>query len=360
MALVQKFPPDPAASNGELLNRHTSPITGLHVTSDQPSRSEALWYTGPGRAELREESVAPPGPNALRVRALFSGISRGSERLVLNGRVPQSEHRRMRAPLMDGGFPFPVKYGYAAVGRIEAGPASLVGRTVFALHPHQTLFNLPAEAAFFVPDDVPPARGVLAANMETALNAVWDGAPGPADRIAVVGGGAVGLLVAYLCSRLPGAHVTVIDTAPARADLARALGARFATPEHAPAECDLVFHASGSATGLASALRLAGEESTVVELSWYGEGDVAVPLGDVFHSRRLRLVASQVGRVAPSHRSRWTPGRRLQAALSLLNDPVLDVLLAPPVPFEQLPEQLPGLLGPDADARCPVIQYPAS
>jgi NADPH:quinone reductase-like Zn-dependent oxidoreductase len=335
-----------------------SPITGLHVTSDQSSRCEALWYTGPGRAELRAGSVAPPTPNALQVRALFSGISRGSERLVFNGRVPESEYRRMRAPLMEGGFPFPVKYGYASVGRIEAGPASLVGRTVFALHPHQTLFNLPAEAAFFVPDDVPPKRAVLAANMETALNALWDGAPGPADRIAVVGGGVVGLLVAYLCSRLPGAHVTVVDVAPARADIARMLGARFATPDQAPAECDLVFHASGSAAGLATALRLAGEEATVVELSWYGAGDVAVPLGDVFHSRRLRLVASQVGRVAPSHRSRWTTGRRLQAALSLLADPALDALLAPPVPFEQLPEKLPGLFEPDADARVPVVQYP--
>lgn len=337
-----------------------SPITGLHVTGDQSSRCEALWYIGAGRAELRPGSVAPPGPNALQVRALFSGISRGSERLVFNGRVPESEFRRMRAPLMEGGFPFPVKYGYAAVGRIEAGPASLLGRTVFALHPHQTVFNLPAEAAFFVPDDVPPARAVLAANMETALNGVWDGAPGPSDRIAVVGGGVVGLLVAYLCSRLPGAQVTVIDIAPARADLARALGAKFTTPEQAPAECDLVFHASGSAAGLATALRIAGEEASVVELSWFGAGDVAIPLGDVFHSRRLRLLASQVGRVAPSHRARWTPGRRLQAALSLLNDPALDALLAPPVPFDQLPEKLANILGPGADARAPVIQYPSS
>ena len=191
-------------------------------------QGRALWYVGPGRAELREEAVAEPGPGEVRVRALFGAISRGTERLVYAGRVPASEHQRMRAPFMGGAFPFPVKYGYATVGRVEDGPAELQDATVFALHPHQSVFTLPAAAVLPVSADIPPARAVLAANMETALNAVWDGAPGPADRIAIVGGGLVGLLVAYLCARLPGAEVTVVDIAPARAALARALGAGFA------------------------------------------------------------------------------------------------------------------------------------
>ena len=231
----------------------------------------------------------------------------------------------MRAPFMAGAFPFPVKYGYATVGRVESGRPT-AGPRRFRLHPHQSLFTLPADAVVPVPDGVPPARAVLAANMETALNAVWDGAPGPADRIAVVGGGLVGLAGRLLCARLPGAEVTVVDIAPARAALARALGAGFALPDAAPGDCDLVFHASASAAGLATALRLAGEEATVVELSWYGSGDVAAPLGGAFHSRRLRLVSSQVGKVAPSHRSRWTHARRLAAALALLDDPALDAL----------------------------------
>jgi hypothetical protein len=166
---------------------------------------KALWYVGPGRTELREEAVAAPKAGEVQVRALFGAISRGTERLVHAGRVPASEHDRMRAPFMEGAFPFPVKYGYATVGRVETGPPELRGRLVFSLHPHQTLFTLPATAMFPVPDHVPPARAVLAANMETALNAVWDGAPGPGDRIAVVGGGLLGLLTAYLCARLPGA-----------------------------------------------------------------------------------------------------------------------------------------------------------
>src|SRR5215831_21407306 len=321
-------------------------------------REQALWYVAAGRAELREAEAAAASPGEVRVRALFGAVSRGTERLVFAGRVPESEFERMRAPFMGGSFPFPVKYGYAAVGRLENGPAP--DQLVFALHPHQTLFTVPAHAAHPIPAAIPARRAVLAANMETALNAVWDGAPGPADRIAVAGGGIVGLLVARLCARLPGADVTLVDIAPARAELARALGSRFQTPDLAPADCDLVFHASGSAAGLATALRCAGDEATVIELSWYGRGKVAAPLGEAFHSRRLRLVSSQVGRVSPSHRPRWTHGRRLAAALALLDDPALDVLLAPAIDFKDLPTRLPDLLSADGDARCPVIRYPGA
>jgi NADPH:quinone reductase-like Zn-dependent oxidoreductase len=321
-------------------------------------QGRALWYVGPGRAELREEPVAAPKPGEVRVRARFGALSRGTERLVHAGRVPASEYERMRAPMMGGAFPFPVKYGYATVGRVETGAAELRDRTVFSLHPHQSLFTVPAECVWPLPANVPAERAVLAANMETALNAVWDGAPGPADRIAVVGGGLVGLLVGYLCARLPGAQVTVVDIAPSRAALARAVGARFAAPDVAPTDCDLVFHASATAAGLASALRLAGEEASVVELSWYGSGDVAAPLGEAFHSRRLRLVSSQVGGVASSHRPRWSHGRRLAAALALLDDPVLDALIAPAVAFEELPAKLPALLGERSDVICQLIRYP--
>jgi NADPH:quinone reductase-like Zn-dependent oxidoreductase len=320
-------------------------------------QAKALWYVAPGQTELRGESIAAPSPGEVRVRALYGAVSRGTERLVCNGRVPPSEFERMRAPFMAGAFPFPVKYGYATVGRVEEGPASLRDRVVFALHPHQSMFTLPTEAVLPVPDAVPPRRAVLAANMETALNAVWDGSPTPADRIAIIGGGVVGLLIARLCARLPGAEVTLIDIAHARAGLAQALGASFETPDAAPTECDLVFHASGTASGLATALRCAGEEATVVELSWYGIGDVAAPLGESFHSRRLRLVSSQVGKIAPSHRPRWTHARRLAAALALLNDPALDALLAPATAFDELPARLPTIFS-DSDARCPLIRYP--
>ena len=320
--------------------------------------AEALWYSRPGQAEIRRETLALPGADEVRVRALHGAISRGTEALVLAGRVPESEFERMRAPFMAGHFPFPVKYGYATVGRIEGGPKALLGRTVFTLYPHQNLFNIPASAAVVLPENLPPQRAVLAANMETALNAVWDAAPGPADRIAVVGAGVVGSLVAYLCGRLPGAEVTLVDINPARAELARALGVSFADSETAKGDCDLVVHASGHPSGLGTALALAGEEATVLEMSWYGDGAVTALLGGAFHGRRLKLVSSQVGRIAPSHRPRWTHERRLAAALALLADTRLDALLAPAVAFGDLPRRLPDILDAGSGILCQLITYP--
>jgi hypothetical protein len=327
----------------------------------QPGRTDeiarSLWYVGPGRAEIREENMPALEAGGVRVRAMHGALSRGTEALVLAGRVPPSEFQRMRAPFMGGNFPFPVKYGYSVVGRVDAGPAELIGRDVFVLHPHQDLFDVPASAVVILADRIPPRRAVLAANMETALNAVWDGAPGPADRIAIVGAGVVGVLIAFLCGHLAGADVTLIDIDKGRAEIARLMGVHFATPEAAPADCDLVVHASATASGLGTALRCAGDEATVLDLSWYGSGDVAAPLGGAFHSRRLRLISSQVGQVAPTRRPRWSHSRRLAAALALLADDRLDALLAPPVAFRDLPTRLPDILKPESRLLCPLISY---
>lgn len=322
---------------------------------DQMAR--ALWHVAPERCEIREETLGEPRPGEVRLRALHSGISRGSEALVFSGRVPPAEHERMKAPFMGGSFPFPVKYGYANVSRVEAGDVVLNGRTVFSLYPHQSLFVLPANAVIALPDDVPAGRAVLAANMETALNAVWDAQPGPADRIAVVGAGVVGCLVAWLCGRIPGTQVTLCDIDPSRARVAKALCVGFAAPGQAGADCDLVFHASGTPQGLSAAIALAGNEASIVELSWYGEGEVLVSLGGAFHSRRLKLISSQVGQVASSHRPRWTHRRRLEAAISLLSDPALDVLIAPAIRFEDLPKRLPDVLKAGSGILCQRVDY---
>jgi threonine dehydrogenase-like Zn-dependent dehydrogenase len=195
-----------------------------------------------------------------------------------------------------------------------------------------------------VPDGVPTRRAVLAAQIETALNATWDAAPRIGDRIAVVGGGAIGCLTAWLCAGLPGTEVTLIDLDRTRMDVAAALGVGFFTQAAAPKKCDLVFHASGSGEGLALALSLAGFEAEVIELSWYGDAAVTVPLGGAFHSQRLSLRASQVGAVAPARRVRWSHERRLALALSLAGDPRLDVLVEASTPFDRLPEALPAIL----------------
>jgi threonine dehydrogenase-like Zn-dependent dehydrogenase len=318
--------------------------------------SRAFWVVAPGRGEIRSAPVRAPGPNDVQVRALCSGISRGTETLVWRGGVPPSQWQAMRCPFQEGDFPGPLKYGYASVGVVEAGPAGLLGRRVFCLHPHQDRYVVPADAVLPVPDAVPSSRAVLAANLETAVNGLWDAAPRIGDRIAVVGAGVVGALVGALAARVPGAVVELVDTDPARATLAAALHCRYALPAAATPEADLVVHASGQPEGLATALRLAGFEATVLELSWYGDRAVTLPLGEAFHARRLQLRSSQVGAVATAQRARWSHRRRLALALELLADPVFDHLLGGESAFASLPQTLPRLAaGP---ALCHVITYP--
>lgn len=319
--------------------------------------ARAFWLAAPGRGELRRMSLAPPGPGEVMVRALASGISRGSEALVFRGGVPESQRQAMRCPFQEGDFPAPVKYGYASVGVVEAGVPALIGRRVFCLHPHQDRYVVPEAAAVPVPDAVPDRRAVLAANMETALNGLWDGAPLIGDRIAVVGAGTVGALMAALAARVPGTTVEITDIDPRRGALAAALGCRFALPERAAGEADLVIHASGSAAGLATALALAGFEATVLEMSWYGNAAVPAPLGETFHNRRLRLVASQVSEVAPARRAQRTRRRRLEQALDLLTDPVFDLLLTGECAFEALPQAMAQLASHPDGALCHVVRY---
>lgn len=319
--------------------------------------SRACWIIAPGQAALRDAALPEPDADEVRVRALHTGISRGTESLVFRGEVPASEHARMRAPFQEGEFPAPVKYGYASVGVVEAGPPALLGRHVFCLHPHQTRYVVPADAVHPLPEGLPPARAVLAANMETAVNALWDAAPRVGDRIAVVGAGVVGLLVAWLAARLPGCEVEVIDVHAARAAVAARLGLAFALPQDATPEADLVVHASGSADGLCTALRLAAFEATVLELSWYGQRSVSLPLGEAFHSRRLVLRSSQVGQIATAQRARWSHRRRMALALGLLRDSALDVLVTGSAPFDDLPAVLARLAAGAPEALCQRIDY---
>lgn len=320
--------------------------------------SVALWYDSPGQAVLRDETLQPAGPDHIVVRALWSGLSRGTERLVFQGLVPQSEWQRMRAPLQEGDFPFPVKYGYALVGRVEQGPPDLAGRVVFALAPHQDYQALPLGFATPLPKGLPPRRAVLSANMETALNVLWDAEAAPGERILIVGGGVLGMLLAGLASQLPGSEVTVTDLLPERAETAAALGAGFAAAGQVPQDQDLVIHTSASEGGLATALAAAGQEGRIVEASWFGDLSVSLALGGAFHSRRLRLISSQVGRVAASRATRWDNRRRLAKALDLLQDPRYDLLLGEEIAFSDLPDRLAAALDPRAAGFLPLVRYP--
>ena len=322
--------------------------------------ASAFWLREPGAGEIRSAPLRDPGPDEVLVRTLHSAVSRGTETLVFRGGVPVSQYAAMRAPFQEGDFPGPVKYGYLNVGVVEEGPEQLRGRTVFCLYPHQTAYVVPARAVSVVPDDVPPARAVLAGTVETAVNALWDAAPLVGDRITVVGAGMVGCCVARLLARFPGVHVTLVDVDASRAQVAAALGVDFALPADASGGRDLTVHTSATSAGLQLSVDLLAPEATVIELSWYGDAEVRLSLGGAFHSGRLAIRASQVGQVAPARRGRRTMAERLAVALDLLRDPAFDAVITGASRFDELPDVMAKLSDGSLPALCHTVTYGAA
>jgi threonine dehydrogenase-like Zn-dependent dehydrogenase len=281
-----------------------------------PDDAKAFWLSAPGLGEIRPARLPEPGAGDVVVRTLRSGVSRGTETLAFRGAVPP------RAPFQEGEFPGPVKYGYLNVGAVESGPAELRGRTVFCLYPHQTAYVVPAGAVTVVPEDVPPARAVLAGTVETAVNALWDAPPLVGDRVAVVGAGMVGCCVARLLARFPGVAVTLVDVDEGRAGIAATLGA-----------------------------------GTVLDLSWYGDAEVRLALGGAFHERRLAVRASQVGTISPARSGRRTTGDRLALALELLRDEAFGAIVTGESRFEELPGVMERLAAGSLPALCHTITY---
>ncbi|MGH7782113.1 MAG: zinc-dependent alcohol dehydrogenase [Candidatus Binataceae bacterium] len=323
----------------------------------EDSGARASWLREPGVGEIRPTPLRAQGPADVRVRTLFSAISRGTEALVFRGGVPPSQYAVMRAPFQDGDFPGPIKYGYLNVGIVEQGPAELCGHTVFCLYPHQTAYVVPAGAVIVVPDGVPPSRAVLAGIVETAVNALWDAVPLVGDRIAIVGAGMVGCCMARLLGRIPGARVTLVDIDASRAEVACALGVKFALPSDAFGDCDLAIHASATSAGLQLSLDLLALEGTVIDLSWYGDAEVRLNLGGAFHSRRLGIRASQVSSISAARRGRRTTRERLELALDLLHDPAFDALITGVSRFDELPQVMPRLASRSLPALCHTIAY---
>jgi threonine dehydrogenase-like Zn-dependent dehydrogenase len=319
--------------------------------------AQAFWLRAPGCGEIRQVPLPDPGPDDVRVRTMLSGISRGTETLVFQGRVPPDQYASMRAPFQEGDFPGPVKYGYLNVGTVEQGPTELSGRTVFCLYPHQTAYVVPADAVTIVPEGVPPARAVLAGTVETAVNALWDAAPLLGDRVTVIGAGMVGCCAARLLSGFPAVQVTLVDVDPSRAEVAAALGVDFALPGDAADARDLVVHASATSAGLQRSLDLLAPEGTVIDLSWYGDTEVRISLGGAFHSRRLALRASQVGTLAPARSGRRSTSDRLALALELLRDPGFDALVTGWSRFAELPDVMARLAAGSLPALCHTITY---
>ncbi len=320
-------------------------------------RAKAFWLTGKDLGALKGETLSnPDGEEWCVVRAMFSAVSPGTERLVAGGKVPAALREEMRCPYMGGRFPFPVKYGYSLVGEVVQGPATLRGRKVHVLHPHQDVCVVRSEDVRPLPEGLPPTRATLASSMETAITAVWDSGVVLGERVLVVGFGIIGSLIARSLPSGPAVDLEVVEKSPDRRRLAEAMGFRTtALPVSEP--FDVAFDTSGSDSGLQAAIDGIGVEGRVVAVSWFGAEPARLNLGGSFHSRRKRIVGSQVSRIPAIMRPRWDVGRRTDLVFRLLERPEFDSHVGPSVPFADLPRTFPALVRHSPEGLSPLIIY---
>lgn len=267
--------------------------------------------------------LPPVGPDDVRVEALVSGISAGTEMLVYRGQVPAD--LELDLPTLRGSFSFPIKYGYASVGRIvELGSKASdlqLDKLVFVHHPHQSSYVVPASMPIRLPDGLDPIKGVFLANVETAVNVVLDAAPRIGERVAIFGQGVVGSLIAQLVAGSGAGQVIVVEPVAARRELAISFGAEAFAPQDLPrhVDVDVAIEASGNASALQQAIDALAFGGTLVVCSWYGTKPVSLALGGAFHRRRLRMVSSQVSTIDATLQPRWNHERRLAVARDLLS-----------------------------------------
>ena len=316
-----------------------------------------LWFVGPHQVELRRGAAAPLVDGQVRVSALASGISQGTELLLYRGEGPTPFDPSLDAP---GAPAYPRRYGYAWVGEVVESTSHELprGARVFALAPHGDEHVLNASQVRVLPAEVPATRAVLAANLETAVNVVWDAGVALGDDVLVIGGGVVGLLIGHLARKSGAGRVRLIEPSARRREAARKLG--FDTAENEPsggALADIVIEASGDPACLDVALGLVRDEGVVTVASFYGQRTAALGLGTDFHRRRLSLRSSQVSRLPPSHSAGWSFGRRFELVTNLLKNPALDALLDSPVPFAEAPATYARLAAAPGEALQTVFSY---
>ena len=300
-------------------------------------KSRALWHLSNQQTEIKK-SVLPERQDQLyKVKALFSLISLGTERLVAMGKVPVDLFESMKVPYMEGTFDLPLKYGYSLVGEIESGTDELNGQIVHLLHPHQDCCFVNRADFTLVPSGIPAQRATLVSNLETALNVIWDAKVGIGDRVAVVGFGAIGALLCRLLHKIPGIDLQVYEINPYRQSLIESWGFSLGNSSNVLKSYDITFNCSSSEEGLQFCLDHTGFEGKVVELSWYGQKPVSIQLGKFFHNRRLQLISSQVSQIPTDRRPRWDYARRKEVVFRLLQDSSFDLHITHTIPFEQAP-----------------------
>ena len=320
------------------------------LASKEAVTSRSLWFSGPRTIEMREKTVRPPEPGEVRIRALCSSISHGTEMLIYRGEVAADLPLDLTLPSMEGSFAFPIKYGYANVGRIIQ-PGSRVegfveGDLVFAFNPHETDCTIPARFVVKMPDKITPRKGIFLANVETAINVLLDAAPRIGERVVVLGQGTVGLLITQLC-RIAGAGlIATCDPFEKRRKLSSALGADIVIDPEAESTsarireatdgegADVVIESSGRPEALDEAIRATAREGRVVVVSWYGAKRATLALGEDFHRNRITIKSSQVSNLDPCLAPRWTLERRQELALRYLNELRLEELITHTFSFE--------------------------
>ncbi|WP_128477468.1 zinc-dependent alcohol dehydrogenase [Halorussus pelagicus] len=307
----------------------------------------SLYFTEPRAVEVRERERRDPDEGEVRVRTERSAVSPGTELLVYRGEVPTGMAADATIDALAGTFEYPLRYGYAAVGRVEAvGPgvdSSWLDRRVFGFNPHESHFCAPVEDVLAVPDDCSATGTAFLPNVETAVNLVQDGAPRLGERAVVFGQGVVGLLTTALLGEFPLAELVALDCYPERRERSLALGADAAfdpegdagkrvrhrfenggseteTPDDEIAGADLTYELSGCPDALDSAIAATGYDGRVVVGSWYGTKPAQLDLGGRFHRSRVSVESSQVSTIDPELRGRWSKERRMDVAWDRLRE----------------------------------------
>jgi 2-desacetyl-2-hydroxyethyl bacteriochlorophyllide A dehydrogenase len=321
-------------------------------------RSQQLWFTAPYSLEFREQELAEPGPDEILVRTLFSAISSGTEMLAYRGQLPRNlALDPSMAALENQATNYPLQYGYASVGRVEAAgdkvDKGMTGSHVFALQPHATHYLTKAGLVVKLPGSIAPEAAVFLANMETAVNLVLDAKPALGENVVVLGQGIVGLLVSAILSRFPLAAHFALDPLPLRRDKALMLGVEHAIdPDNETAlgtmqtalnrlpgqGADLVLELTGSPDALNLAVELCAYSGRIIVGSWYGSKPVTLDLGGRFHRERIKIISSQVSSISPELSGRWDRDRRFTTALGMIESVRPEQLITHRIAFGSAPE----------------------
>ncbi|HET7011101.1 MAG TPA: zinc-binding alcohol dehydrogenase [Anaerolineales bacterium] len=342
-------------------------------------RAESLWFTAPRQVEIRAATLAPPGPGEVLVRTKLSAISAGTELLIYRGQAPSDLPADDTLPALSGMLALPLRYGYAAVGRVvglgEGVPPEYLNRRVMAFQPHATHFTARVEQVVSLPEAISDEEAAFLPNLETAVNLVLDGAPRIGEQVAILGQGVVGLLTTALLSRMPLASLATAEAFPRRREASIAMGAHACldpAAENFASElalrlqaqrpypgADLTYELSGDPTALDLAVAITGRNGRIVIGSWYGTKRAPIHLGGRFHRSRIRMISSQVSSLAPELSGAWTTTRRLEVALSLLPGLPVRNLVTHRLPFHQSSDAYRILDESPAEALQVLLTYSA-